>query len=181
MPFVISALRLRRFPRYPEFGERLARGPRKSVLSEENGVAGKIRYNGATIDAVAQAHEPILLHESAKDTKDLILAAKIAELSRQEYIFAGFPRHPCLDLSAQCLRSGMPLPCKNPAFTIYKNLTVAARIEATVAPAVSVVEPLTRHAEQTAFRQQRIGLWQFSTLPNGFRLREGDPQTSGSN
>ncbi|MGI8992199.1 MAG: hypothetical protein ACR2I2_21795 [Bryobacteraceae bacterium] len=75
----------------------------EETLTSKRIPRGKIRYDGATIDTIAQAHETFLLHESAQDTKDLILAAKIAELARQEHIFAGLPRNPGLDLSPQCL------------------------------------------------------------------------------
>jgi hypothetical protein len=87
----------------------------KSVAGKKDGVAGKPRYDGATIDTIAEPDEPFLLHESTKDTQNLILAANVKELARQEYIFAGPSGDSSLDLFPQCLSPAhVLLPCKNP-------------------------------------------------------------------
>jgi hypothetical protein len=59
--------------------------------------AGKTRDNCTAIDPIAKPTETFFTHENAQRAQNLVLAAEIAELSRQEHVFSALPGDPGLN------------------------------------------------------------------------------------
>jgi hypothetical protein len=97
-------------------------------LGKKDGVAGKPRYDGATIDTIAEPDDPLLAHESTLDAQNLILAANVMELARQEYIFARPAGDSSLDLFRNVIRSRMSVyPAKTRQFTVAENVATTGQ------------------------------------------------------
>jgi hypothetical protein len=85
--------------------------------------AGKTRDNCAAINPVTEAHEAFFADEKTQRAQNLVLAAEIAELTRQEHVLCALPGDPSLNPLAQCLRSTHGNTYKNPTLSIYKHPT----------------------------------------------------------
>src|SRR3984957_19711571 len=59
-------------------------------MCRQDRLTREARGFGAAIDAVAEAHELTVTHETTQHAQHLILTAEIAELARQEYVVAPF-------------------------------------------------------------------------------------------
>src|ERR1700677_1750056 len=100
---IIRAFGFGWLPFYAELVERLTNHTGKTVATIKHWLGTQVRNGRTPIDAITEPHQAPLVHQLAQGAQDLILAAKVLELARQEHVLALLAGDPLFNLFAQCV------------------------------------------------------------------------------